>query len=232
MNLYLGDNNKYLASFLDKDLEVDLVYADCIYESTDFSWSDLCYKLLKPDGIFYIQTDYHTVAEWKIYLDALFGKENFINWLIYKQEWGGISRRTFPKKHDDILMYSKGKGYKFYPERVMIPKVTAGTNLDKRGDGLKIPCDVFDDLGNFSTVSKERIKNKTGRNIQWQKPLKLFNRILGVCSDEKDVLLDPFMGSGSSGVYAIRNNLEYYGIENDLDVFNIAKTRLEIELKN
>lgn len=227
--LYNDDNNKILNELRLNGTMVDVVYADCIYESLDFSWADLCYDILSPNGVFYIQTDYHTVAEWKIYLDNLFGKENFINWLIYLQEWGGTSKRSFPKKHDDILMYAKGKDYKFYPERVQIPKVTAGTNLDKKGTGLKTPCDVFYDLGNFSTISKERVKTKDGKNIQWQKPLKLFERILRICTDSGDTVLDPFMGSGSSGEYCKQNNLNYIGIENNEEVFQIAKSRLDLE---
>ena len=226
MLLYNDDNIKILNELKANKTTVDVVYADCIYESTDFSWSDLCYDLLSPNGIFYVQTDYHTVAEWKIYLDNLFGKENFINWLIYKQEWGGVPKRAFPKKHDDILMYAKGMDYKFYPERIQIPKVTAGTNLDKKGTGLKTPCDVFDDLGNFSTISKERVKDSSGHNIRWQKPVKLMERILGICTDEGDTVLDPFMGSGTSGVYCLENNLNYIGIEYNQEVFQIAKSRL------
>jgi hypothetical protein len=95
----------------------NLVYGDCIYESFDFEWASLAFDKLLPNGIFIVQTDYHTVAEWKIFLDGLFGKKNFLNWMIYKQEWGGASKRFFPRKHDDILIYCKGKDYKFYPER-------------------------------------------------------------------------------------------------------------------
>lgn len=227
LNLYNEDNVECMKRLWREDIRVDVVYADCIYESMDFLWAEYAYDLLKNDGIFYIQTDYHTVAEWKLFLDELFGRDNFINWIIYLQEWGGVSKRAFPKKHDDILMYSKGSNYKFYPERVQIPKVTAGTKLDKKGTGLKTPCDVFYDLGNFSTISKERVKDNSGKNIQWQKPLKLFERILGICTDDGDAVLDPFMGSGSSGEYCKLNNLDYFGIELDTEVFNIAKKRLD-----
>lgn len=226
ITLLNGDNNKYLGMMY-KPLKnlVDVVYGDCIYESTDFRWADLCYYLLKPNGIFYVQTDYHTSAEWKIYLDRLFGKQNFLNWIITVQEWGGVSKKFFPRKHDDILMYSKGKDYKFYSERIMIPKVTAGTALDKKGTGLKIPCDVFYDLGNFSTISLERVKDDTGKNIRWQKPQKLFDRILRVCTDDGDLVLDPFMGSGSCGIYCQEHNLDYIGIEKDKKVFEVARKR-------
>lgn len=230
VRIHKGDNVEVMDSLL-KDWagKIDLIYGDCIYESHNFSWVNQAYWLLKPNGIFMVQTDYHTVAEYKIQLDSIFGKYGFVNWVIYKQEWGGISKRSFPKKHDDILIYAKDLAYKFYPERIMIPKVTAGTTLDKRGDGVKIPCDVFDDLGNFHTMDKERIK-LDGHNIQWQKPLKLMERLLLPFTDETDTVLDPFLGSGSTGVWCIRNHRNFIGIENDPVVLEIAEKRLMNEL--
>ena len=157
--LYEGDNLEWMWYLINEyNTEVDLIYADCIYESKNFNWVDYCYALLKKDGIFIVQTDYHTVANYKQICDCFFGEQNFINWCIYIQEWGGTSKRYFPRKHDDILIYSKGKDYKFYPDRIQIPKKTAGTKLDKKGTGLKTPMDVFTDLGNFSTLDKERVK--------------------------------------------------------------------------
>jgi DNA modification methylase len=122
-------------------------------------------------------------------------------------------------------MYSHGADYKFYPERIQIPKVTAGTSLDKKGTGMKTPCDVFDDLGNFHTTSKERFK-LNGKNIQWQKPLKLMNRLLLPISDPEDIIFDPFMGSGSTGEWCKQNNRHFIGLENSKDVFDLAYQRL------
>src|SRR4030067_3328624 len=100
--LYYGNNVDVLTDLLSGYNEpfVDCIYADCIYEDWDVEvlWVDSAYDCLKENGIFFVQTDYHTVAEYKLYLDDLFGKENFINWLIYIQEWGGTSKRYFPKK--------------------------------------------------------------------------------------------------------------------------------------
>lgn len=222
-----GDCKWYMEeSIKHTEQRFDVVYADVIYESLDFSWADIAYELMKDNAVMYVHTDYHTVAQWKIYLDRLFGWDSMINWLITIQEWGGTSKRFFPRKHDDILMYAKGKDYKFYPERIQIPKATAGTKFDKKGTGLKTPCDVFYDLGNFSTMSKERIKREDGHNIQWQKPLKLLDRLLSVSTDENDWVLDPFMGSGTSGVWCKENNRNFVGIEQDLEVFFIAKSRI------
>jgi len=227
-NLYLGDNRVICSNLLHHNDDIpfaDVIYADCIYDDTDISWLYSVLPCLKPNGIFYIQTDYHTVAQYKLWLDDYFGKNSLINWLIYKQEWGGVPKRAFPRKHDDILMYHNGKDYKFYADRIQIPKITAGTSLDKKGTGLKTPCDVFDDLGNFHTNSLERIKCG-GRNIQWQKPLKLMNRLLLPVTDVGDTILDPFMGSGSTGAWCLENDRRFIGIENTSKVFELAENRL------
>ncbi len=222
--LILGDNIIEMNKLYDGGIRADLVFADCIYESLNFNWINSATRVLKEKGILIIMTDYHSVAEMKIYLDNL--KLNFINWCIYRQEWGGNSKRCFSKKHDDILIYSNSKDYEFYFERVLIPKKTAGTKLDKKGTGLKIPCDVFDDLGNFSTISKERIK-LGDKNIQWQKPLKLLKRLILPFVNDGDLVIDPFLGSGTCGVICKELNLDFIGIENNPEVFEIAKMRLE-----
>ena len=230
-SLYLGNNLEVMEKLFNDGTEVDLIYGDCIYESTDFDWVFSSYQLMKPGSIFMVQTDYHTVANYKALLDSIFGKENFINWIITIQEWGGVSKRWFPRKHDDILIYHAGKDYKFYPERVMIPKVTAGTKLDKRGDGLKIPCDVFYDLGNFSTISKERIK-LDGKNIRWQKQIRLMERLILPFTDEGETVLDPFLGSGTTGVVCSRFNRSFVGIEIDPVVYELAEMRIKLWSKD
>jgi DNA modification methylase len=223
MRLFNTDNLNLLTTLSDEFELVDLIYADCIYESGDLNWAMKCLPLLKPNGIFIIQTDYHTVTEYKIFLDR---KLTFVNWLIYKQEWGGVPHNRFPQKHDDILVYCNGTNWKWYGDRIQIPKVTAGTAFDKKGTGLKTPCSVFDDLGNFSTISNERIKTEDGHNIQWQKPMKLMDRLLLPFTDVDDVILDPFMGSGTTGVWCKLNKRDFIGIELNTEVFNIAIERI------
>ena len=224
MRLFNTNNLNLLATLADEHELVDLIYADCIYESEDFRWLITCESLLKPNGIIIVQTDYHTVAEYKILLNRHLA---FVNWLIYKQEWGGVPHNRFAQKHDDILIYCNGNNWKWYGDRIQIPKATAGTSFDKKGTGLKTPCSVFDDLGNFSTISNERIKTEDGHNIQWQKPLKLMDRLLLPFTDENDTVLDPFMGSGTTGVWCKLNKRNFIGIEIDENVFDIAVERME-----
>jgi len=239
IDLYNKNHMIVMKELLNKNISVDMVYADCIYDSPHIHWIYYASLLLKENGIIQIQTDYHTVATYKYYLDSInlsflqYGQLNkqerltFVNWVIYKQEWGGVPRNRFPQKHDDILIYCRGDQWKWYGDRIQIPKVTAGTKLDKKGTGMKTPCSVFDDLGNFSTISKERIK-LNGKNIQWQKPLKLMDRLLLPFTDDGDTILDPFMGSGTTGVWCKQNNRHFIGIENDNEVFDIAAERIAL----
>lgn len=224
IKLYNEENLKWVEN--NTAIKPDIIYADCIYEDTIFTWLYKYWDLLNINGIFILQTDYHTVAEYKILLDSLYSA-TFVNWLIYKQEWGGVPKKGFPQKHDDILIYCKGKDYYWDSKNILIEKVTAGTKLDKKGTGTKVPCSVFDDLGNFSTISKERIKDSTGRNIHWQKPEKLLRRLLTPFVKEGYTIVDPFMGTGTSGVIAKELNCNYVGIEYDPEVYKIAYERLK-----
>lgn len=203
---------------------VACIYADVIYENKDLSWLPTYWSLLSENGVIIIQTDYHTVADYKLLLDSL-PKSNFINWAIYIQEWGGTSKRFFPRKHDDILIYSKGVDYKFYWDRITVPKKTANTLFNKSGNSEKIPCDVFYDLGNFLTTDKERVIID-GKRIQWQKPLKLMDRLLLPFTDENDLVVDPFLGSGTTGVWCKINNRRFIGIEKDEKIYKIARERI------
>ena len=220
--LYNCDNMNVL---LPDHEDVSLIYCDMIYEDTNYGWLYEYWDQLKKNGIFIVQTDYHTVAEVKIILDNI-KDSTFVNWLIYKQEWGGTPKKGFPQKHDDILVYCKGNDFYWNKDVIQIPKATAGTKFDKKGTGLKTPCSVFDDLGNFSTMSKERIKGEDDHNIRWQKPMKLMDRLLAPFTKEGDLILDPFMGSGTTGEWCIRNNRNFIGIEYDPTVFKIAEKRL------
>lgn len=209
------------------DRKAKVVFADCIYESLDFRWIDLYWDFLEENGVMIVMTDYHSVAQMKLHMDSL-PESNFVNWAIYKQEWGGTPRKGFPQKHDDILIYSKGEDFYWDGDSVQIKKKTAGTKLDKKGTGLKTPCSVFDDLGNFSTIDKERVKDpESGKNIRWQKPMKLMDRLLLPFTKKGDLIIDPFCGSGTTPAWAHINGRDCYAIEKDKSVYEIALSRLK-----
>lgn len=210
------------------DRKANLIYADMIYENATLDWIPKYWDMLAPNSIFQVQTDYHTSAQVKILLDS-FPNSIFINEVIYVQEWGGTPRKGFPMKHDNIYIYANGKDFKWDKRKIEVPKKTAGTKFDKKGTGLKTPCSVFYDLGNFSTMSKERIKDpSTKKNIRWQKSLKLMRRLMLPFLDSGDLVIDPFSGTSSTGVVALEIGCDFIGIEIDRKVYNISKKRLSV----
>jgi DNA modification methylase len=206
------------------DLLYDVIYADFIFENLDLRWMDKFWEMLRPGGIFMCQTDYHSDAETKLKMKSL-PESVWVNDCIYIQEWGGVPVNAFPRKHDTIFIFAKGDSWKFYRDRIQVPKVTAGTRFDKGGTGMKTPCDVFYDLGNFSTMSNERIK-VDGKNVMWQKPLKLMERLLLPATDEGDWVLDPFCRTGTTGAWCVSNGRNFHGIEIDKVYADIAAERL------
>jgi DNA modification methylase len=229
--LYNDDNVKIMKELYNKGLQVDLVYADCIYESTNLDWIWFAISLLKDNGIFIVQTDWHTLG---LYLEqlAFYGLEigesdlTFINHLVWKNEWGNHPKDRFHQCYDDILIYCKGDKWKFYSDRIQVPKATSNTKLNPSGRETKTATAWIDDIC-LTTTSKERVKKDDGHLIQWQKPKRLLNRIFSPFVDFGDLILDPFMGSGSSGEVAIDLGCHYIGIENDPLVFSIAENRLK-----
>lgn len=221
--LYNGDNLEAVRKLKDTSIRYNLIYADMMYENREIFWIKELAGLLDKNGIFIIQTDYHTVAEVKIELDK---NLNFVNWLIYLNNWGGVPRNRFAQKHDDILVYSNGTKWKWRPERIQIPKATAGTKFDKKGTGMKTPPSVFYDKLSFSTVSKERVYVK-GMNFPMQKPEWLLERLVLPFTDEGDNILDPFAGTGTLGVICKRLSRNYTGIESDTEVFDALNKRIK-----
>lgn len=224
---YLGDNAPIMEDIYNHlHYTYNLIYADYVYEDRNFEWVGLAYQLLDHNGIFIVQTDHHTSADIFLFMRDILHM-TWVNTIVYKQEWGGAPRNRFSQKHDDVHIFCKGSQWKWYGDRVQIPKATAGTKLDKKGTGLKTPCSVWDDLGNFSTLDRERVK-QNGKNIRWQKPLKFMNRLLLPFTDEGDWILDPFAGSGTTGKWCIRNNRNCTLIENDPEVYETMLSGLDL----
>jgi len=218
---FLGDNKILINKIAHLS---DLVYGDCIYENKDLSWAGQYWTKLAPGGVFIIQTDWHTQHLYRIYMENTLGA-NFVNHLVWKNEWGNHPKKKFHQCYDDIMIFSKGKNYKFYPERIQVPKATINKKLNPSGRLTKNATAWVDDIS-LTTTSKERIKLPSGKNIRWQKPQKLYDRIILPFTDEGDLILDPFMGSGSLEKWCVRNNRNCIGMESDEEVYKIAAESL------
>jgi DNA modification methylase len=218
INLICGNNLEF-----NSENKFDLIYADMIYENTDLSWISYFWHFLKDNGIFIVQTDWHTNYLVRAELETL---GNFVNHLVWKNEWGNHPKDRFHACFDDIIIFSKGENYKFYPDRIQVPKVTKNKGLNPSGRETKTATAWIDDIC-LTTTSKERIKKEDGHLIKWQKPLRLFDRIITPFTDAGDSILDPFAGSATLGEWCIKNNRNYVGIELDTEVYKLAKERLD-----
>jgi len=207
----------------------DYIYCDHVYENENFeSWIKKYWELLKPNSVFAIQTDWHTCPDiWYFMKHHI--NSTFISHSVLKAEWGNHPARTFHQCFDDILIFSNGKDYRFDSQKIQVPKVTKNKGLNPSGRLTKQATAWIEDIC-LTTTSKERVKKKDGHLVKWQKPVGLFGRIVNPFVSEGDNILDPFAGSGSLGVWCIKNNMNYIGLEYDKEVFDLASNRLfEIE---
>jgi site-specific DNA-methyltransferase (adenine-specific) len=179
------------------------------------------HRLLTPDGSLFVHLDYREAHYVKVLLDTIFGRECFMNEIIWAYDYGGRSKRRWPAKHDTIFWYTKDpERYVFNYEAIdripyMAPDLV-GAEKAQRG---KTPTDVW-----WLTIVPTNSKEKTG--YPTQKPLKLLERILRVHSAVGDWVLDFFAGSGTTGEAAARLGRRFVLIDNHPDAIRIMAQRL------
>jgi len=179
------------------------------------------HRLLTPDGSLFVHLDYREAHYVKVLLDTIFGRECFMNEIIWAYDYGGRSKRRWPAKHDTIFWYAKDpENYVFHYEAIdripyMAPSLV-GAEKAQRG---KTPTDVW-----WLTIVPTNSKEKTG--YPTQKPLKLLERIVRVHSDVGDWVLDFFAGSGTTGEAAARLGRRFVLIDNHPDAIRIMTERL------
>jgi site-specific DNA-methyltransferase (adenine-specific) len=156
------------------------------------------HRVLADDGSLFVHLDYREVHYAKVLLDAIFGRDSFINELIWAYDFGGRSKKKWSAKHDNILWYAKDpKRYVFNFEAMdRIPYMAPGLVGKAKAARGKTPTDVW-----WHTIVSPTGKEKTG--YPTQKPLGVLRRIVAVHSEPGDELLDFFAGSGSFGEAAL-----------------------------
>ena len=156
-------------------------------------------RLLKTTGSFFLHIDYREVHYCKVLLDHVFGRDCFINEIIWAYDYGGRSKKKWSAKHDNILWYAKDPGsYTFnFEEMDRIPYMAPGLVGKEKAARGKTPTDVW-----WHTIVPTNGKERTG--YPTQKPLGILNRLLKVHSRPGDRVLDFFAGSGTTGEAAVR----------------------------
>lgn len=188
------------------------------------------YRVLHPHGSFFLHIDYREVHYCKVMLDEIFGRESFMNEIIWAYDYGGRSKSRWSAKHDNILWYAKTpKHYTFnFDEMDRIPYMAPGLVSKEKAARGKTPTDVW-----WHTIVSTNSSEKTG--YPTQKPLGILNRIVKVHSSPKDTLLDFFAGSGTFGEAAALHNRSSISIDNNTSAIRHIMDRLAlygIELVN
>lgn len=209
------------------DRKFDLIFADYIYENDIFDWAVKHFREhLKPASIFIAMSDYKTDFLFRYFMEKILNSATLVNDAKWKCEWGNHPKDRFHQCYDSIMIYSNAKkGWKFRSEVIQVPKATAKTNLNPSGRMTKTATAWIDDIV-LTTTANERVKKSDGKLIRWQKPLRLYDRIIAPFTNEGDWVLDLFAGSGSLGKWCKMNNRNYVGIELDKEVYKLAKKNI------
>ena len=156
------------------------------------------WRLLAETGTLYLHLDYREAHYAKVLLDALFGRECFLNEIIWAYDYGGKAKSRWPAKHDTILVYVKDPAKYFFNSAAVDrePYMAPGLVTPEKVAKGKLPTDVW-----WHTIVSPTGKEKTG--YPTQKPLGVLRRIIQASSSEGDLVLDFFGGSGTTGAAAL-----------------------------
>jgi len=199
-------------------------YVDTFDDYIEFIYPRLLesYRILKPTGSFFLHIDYREVHYCKILLDHIFGRDCFMNEIIWAYDYGARSKRRWSTKHDNILWYVKdNKNYTFnYNEIDRIPYMAPNLVGPEKAINGKTPTDVW-----WHTIVPTNSKERVG--YPTQKPLGIVLRIVKVHSNKGDICLDFFAGSGTLGYAAAISGRDYILIDNNPEAINIIRQRLQ-----
>ncbi len=164
-------------------------------------------ELLSEKGSLYLHCDWHKSHHLRLLLDEIFGEDKFVNEIVwwYKDPSGGTTR-SFRRKHDILLFYAKTADYIFNVDKVRVPYSEGTLKQAKAGVKSfgkvvkvnplgKLPDDVFE-ISIINSQSKERVDYPT------QKPEALLERVINASSNEDSIVLDCFIGSGTTAAVA------------------------------
>jgi site-specific DNA-methyltransferase (adenine-specific) len=178
-------------------------------------------RLLAASGTLYLHVDYREAHYVKVLLDRLFGRECFLNEIIWAYDYGARPRRRWPAKHDTILVYVRD------PERYWFdaaaverePYMAPGLVTAEKAARGKLPTDVW-----WHTIVSPTGREKTG--YPTQKPEGVVRRIVQASSRPGDWCLDCFAGSGTLGAVAGAIGRRYVLIDSNSEAVAVAKRRL------
>ena len=238
-NLIIKGNNLLALHSLKKEFagKVKLIYIDVPFNTgkDDFKYNDnfnhstwltfmrnrleIAKDLLSEKGSIFLHLDFHESHYMKILMDEVFGRENFRNNIVWCYTGPSGSTNFLPRKHDDILYYSKTENNEYHIQYIKHKsgvhnsgQVFGNTDTDENfkaeaeAQGKKLE-DFWLDIYSTDRYRSEML------NFVGQKPEALIERILSIGTSESDIVLDYHLGSGTTAAVAHKMNRQYIGIE-------------------
>lgn len=177
-------------------------------------------RLLKRDGSLFFHIDCKEAHYCKILLDMVFGRDSFLNEIIWAYDYGARSKTKWPAKHDTIFWYARTPGaYQFYlHECDRIPYMAPGLVGPEKAALGKTPTDTW-----WHTIVSPSGQEKTG--YPTQKPRGVLDRIVKVHSRPGDLLLDFFAGSGTFGEAALEFGRNCILVDNNTAALKVMERR-------
>ncbi len=178
------------------------------------------HRVLAEHGSLYFHIDYREVHYCKVLLDLIFGRNNFINEIIWAYDYGGRPRNRWPAKHDNILMYAKNNDRYYFSQVEIdrIPYMAPGLVGKEKAERGKLPTDTW-----WHTIVSPTGKEKTG--YPTQKPLGILKRIIQASSKPGDLVLDFFAGSGTTGAAALEIDRNFILVDNNPEAIEVMRER-------
>lgn len=181
-------------------------------------------RVLASDGSLFLHVDCREAHYCKLLLDALFGRQSFMNEIVWAYDYGARTRRRWAPKHDTILWYAVDpRHYVFrYDDIDRVPYMAPSLVSPEKAARGKVPTDVW-----WHTIVSPTGKEKTG--YPTQKPLGIVERIVRVHSDPGDLVVDFFAGSGTTGVAAAHLGRSYLLVDDNLEAVRVMAERLAFD---
>ena len=199
-------------------------------------------RVLKTTGSLFFHCDTTSSHHIRVLLDEIFGEENFRSEIIWTYRRWSNSKKGLLPGHQTIFFYSKSEHFKFH---TLYGEYSPTTNLDqilqmRARNALGKSSYKYDEAGNVIMAGEKRgvpmtdvwdipfLNPKAKERVGYptQKPVELLRRIISLCTDEGDLILDPFCGSGSTLVAAKYMMRQCIGIDVSADAINLSRARL------
>ena len=178
------------------------------------------WRLLADTGTLYLHLDYRESHYAKVLLDALFGRESFLNEIVWAYDYGAKAKNRWPAKHDTILVYVKNPGSYYFDSSAVDrePYMAPGLVTPEKAELGKLPTDVW-----WHTIVSPTGREKTG--YPTQKPEGVLRRIVQASSREGDWVLDFFAGSGTTGAVAAALDRRFVLVDSSQDAVAVMRAR-------